>query len=54
VRSSQEIQMLDQNKFRFVFRDGLYTWSHRNEIRATDIDCTDMSDDEFVAFVISR
>lgn len=46
--------MLDQNKFRFVFRDGLYTWSHIHELRASDVDCTDMSDDEFVSFVMAR
>jgi hypothetical protein len=46
--------MLSKNGFRFVFRAGTYLWSHKNEVRASDIDCTDMSDDAFEAFVLAH
>lgn len=32
---------------RFVIRDGKAEWVHPAEKRATDIDCTDMTDAEF-------
>lgn len=51
---------MDQKYFRFVYRAGIgprgfdYTWTHKNEMRASDVDCTDMNDDEFEQFVYSH
>lgn len=48
---------LQAQGFRFVYRAGYgcgYTWTHSAEMQATDIDCTDMGDDEFEQFVRVR
>ena len=42
---------LKQQGFRFVFRTGAFKWTHKNEMLAGDIDCTDMNDQEFEQFV---
>lgn len=52
---------LKDKGFRFVYRLGYgrefgcdYTWSHPAELQPTDVDCTDMSDDDFQLFVQSH
>ncbi|MCL4822591.1 MAG: hypothetical protein KJZ57_00105 [Anaerolineales bacterium] len=40
---------LQEQGFRFVLRDGLGAWIHPADKRPGDLDCTDMSDDEFNA-----
>lgn len=42
---------LDKRSFRFVFRLGEFKWVHRAEMRQLDVDCSNMSDKEFEAFV---
>ena len=42
---------LQQQGFRFIRRGGVFKWAHPADMSATDIDCTDMSDDQFEAFV---
>ena len=38
--------------FRLVFRYGhTFMWIHPLEVQKTDVDCTDMSDEEYTAFV---
>lgn len=37
--------------FRFVHREKTWLWVHPNLLRSSDIDCTDMPDDEFESFV---
>lgn len=43
-----------QDGMRFIYRSGAYSWTHRLEMIQGDIDCTDMSDDEFDQFVRDR
>lgn len=38
--------------FRLTARGGVIAWRHPAEVRPTDTDCTDMTDDEFEQFVI--
>lgn len=38
--------------FRYVERQGDWLWVHPAELRPTDRDCTDMTDDEFERYVI--
>lgn len=38
---------LPDDGFRFVRRDGIWSWMHPNLVRPTDFDATDMSDEEF-------
>ena len=42
---------LQDEGFRFVLQDGLFNWVHPNLIRPESVDCTDMPDKEFNAFV---
>jgi len=37
--------------FRFIQRAGKFTWVHQSDLRAGDVDCTDMDDDAFEAQV---
>jgi hypothetical protein len=38
--------------FRYVHREGVgFTWLHPGTVEAGDLDCTDMSDEEFEAAV---
>lgn len=37
--------------FRFVKRGNEFKWQHPGDMQATDIDCTDMSDNDFADFV---
>jgi len=44
---------LKEEGYRYVRRaNGRYDWVHPAELRDDDHDCTDMSDDEFEAFVL--
>lgn len=52
VEGSLSSCSLAEQGFRFVYRRGEFNWVHPLEKRATDRDCTDMSDAEFVAFVL--
>ena len=45
---------LDKQGFRFVLRGADYLWVHPLEVRASDIDCTDMSDEQFEEFVLDH
>lgn len=38
---------LQDEGFRFICRDGAWSWTHPAEIRSTDIDATDLNDAEF-------
>lgn len=39
--------------FRFVRRqDGSFNWTHPLEVSPGDVDCTEMSDEEFERFVL--
>jgi hypothetical protein len=40
--------------WRFIFRAGLFTWHHPADIQPGDVDCTDMTDAEFDAFVAAH
>ncbi|MFC4727119.1 hypothetical protein [Coralloluteibacterium thermophilus] len=42
---------LRAENFRFVMRAGQVEWVSPAELRESDIDCTDMDDDEFVELV---
>lgn len=42
---------LRQAGFRFVKRGDDFKWVHPLEMRSTDVDCTDMDDAQFEAFV---
>jgi hypothetical protein len=42
---------LKEDGFRFVYQDGLFDWLHPSEISRYAVDCTDMTEDEFVEFV---
>jgi len=44
---------LRDHGYRFVLRAGRFIWSHKMEIAAGDIDCTEMTDDELEALVRS-
>lgn len=44
---------LQDQGFRFVKRGESFNWTHPSELLSTDIDCTDMTDAEFEAFVIA-
>lgn len=40
--------------FRYVYRcSGDFTWVHPAEVLSSDVDCTDMDDEEFERFVVS-
>lgn len=45
---------LDKQGMRYVFRSGDYRWVHKLEMHAADVDCTDMSDEEFHEFVVAH
>ena len=40
--------------FRFIKRGNEYKWSHPADVQHSDIDCTDMDDDAFAAFVATH
>jgi hypothetical protein len=42
---------LQEQGFRFICRDGACNWMHPAEVQPNDVDCTDMDEDEFEAFV---
>jgi len=42
---------LQQQGFRFVQRGATFKWVHQFELLAGDLDCTDMSDEQFEAAV---
>jgi len=42
---------LADDGFRLVYRDGAIRWVHPTELQPTDIDTTDMNDDEFARFI---
>lgn len=44
---------LQDQGFRFVCRDGKFDWTHPAEALPSDVDCTDMDDATFEAFVIA-
>lgn len=44
---------LQAQGYRFTFRAGVYTWTHAAEVTGGHIDCTDMDDQQFEAFVLS-
>lgn len=43
---------LKDEGFRFVCRDGVWSWTHPAELRPADFDATDMSDEEFSKIAI--
>jgi hypothetical protein len=45
---------LREQGYRFIYRDGQSAWVHPLEVQFDDIDCTDMDDDEYAAFVAKR
>lgn len=42
---------LADDGFRLVLRDGSIRWVHPLEVLPTDIDTTDMNDEEFARFI---
>ena len=38
---------LQEDGFRFVLQDKVFSWKHPAEIKSEAVDCTDMPDDEF-------
>ncbi len=42
---------LQQQGFRFVRRGSDFRWVHPADVLSTDVDCTDMTDERFEAFV---
>lgn len=51
----QEIDMtLRDQGFRFVKRGADFKWVHPADVQPSDVDCSDMSDDEFAAFVAKQ
>jgi hypothetical protein len=47
METSAPSMSLQAEGFRFVRRDGVWSWTHPAEIRPTDFDATDMPDEEF-------
>jgi hypothetical protein len=45
---------LQEQGFRFVKRGAEFKWVHPTDVQASDVDCSDMSDDEFAAFVAAN
>lgn len=43
---------LQEQDFRFIKRGTEYKWCHPAELLTSDLDCTDMSDDEFEKVVL--
>ena len=41
---------LTRRDWRLVYRDGVYTWRHRLEIKPGDVDCTTLDDAAFEQF----
>ena len=46
--------MASKKTHRFVYRDGDCAWIKIPLVKATDIDCTDMDDDQFIQFLESK
>lgn len=44
---------LRDHGFRFIRRGHLFQWVHPADVRSADLDCTDMSDDEFECAVLA-
>ena len=42
---------LPEQGFRFVNRQGAFKWVHPLEVQASDVDCSDMNDEQFAAYV---
>ena len=40
--------------FRFIKRGSEFKWAHHADVQASDVDCTDMGDDEFAAYVAAH
>jgi hypothetical protein len=40
--------------FRFIKRGSEFKWAHPADVQASDVDCTDMGDDEFAAYVAAQ
>lgn len=45
---------LREQGHRFIFRDGSYTWAHPALMVVSDVDVTDLTDEEFERFVSSN
>ncbi len=45
---------LREQGFRYIKRGEEFMWVHPADLQASDVDCTDMNDDEFAAFVASN
>lgn len=45
---------LFERGFRFVLRAGKFDWIHSEDVAPSDLDCTDMTDDEFTAAVVAN
>jgi hypothetical protein len=43
---------LQDKGYRYIKRGDAFTWAHPLEVQPGDVDCTDMTDAEFEAFVI--
>lgn len=46
------VPVLRDQGFRFVYRKGAFLWAHPTTLLADDVDCTDMTDEEFELFVV--
>lgn len=45
---------LREQGFRFVQRGAEFKWVHPADVQPSDVDCSDMSDEEFAAFVLNN
>lgn len=45
---------LQDDGFRFVYQDGVFTWRHEAEIKPEAIDCTEMTEDDFEKIVLEK
>lgn len=53
LTKENDMTLRDQG-FRFVKRGADFKWVHPADVQPSDVDCSDMSDDEFTVFVANQ
>ena len=51
ISTKEQDMTLRAQGFRFIKRGADFKWIHPAEVQPSDVDCSDMSDDDFAAFV---
>ena len=46
------VMTLQERGFRYIKRGESFRWMHPSEIVAGDVDCTELTDEQFLAIVI--